>query len=286
MKRFVLHTLAAACLAAAVGPALADASSSATFGNLVITLTDLDPNDGITPSLAFTYNGLSFVDTRTEGWGDLYESNQYQHYGSQQQGSLTGEMHTAWSAATASVTTANNVGGFSALSAQGVAHSGLDGYGTYSSFATGATPVNEFVLSANTQVSFSVQTDLHAATSMGYNLDADMGEYALARVLLNVGGTVGGNGVFDAQEKLVDAAFDVLDDNTTTGVSNSWSGLLSVSFANTGSSDASGWLQTFVTTQGNSALWDGVTPVPEPSTYMMMVGGLALLGWVGRRRRR
>jgi hypothetical protein len=37
--------VAAACLAAAVGPAFATSSASATFGNLVITLTDLNPNE-------------------------------------------------------------------------------------------------------------------------------------------------------------------------------------------------------------------------------------------------
>lgn len=285
MNRFVMPTLAMACMAAAAGPALADASSSATFGNLVITLTDLDTGDGIAPSFSFNRNGPSFIDSRTEGFGDVAESYQFQNYAPQQGGLFTGETHSAWSSSTGSIMTANNVAGFTWMSAQGAAHSGLAGYGTYSAASIGATPENSFTLSANTAVTFSVMADMQTRTTMGYNLEADMAEYATAHALLNVGGMVDGTFVNDAQERFIAAGFDVLDDNTTVGVSNGWSGLLSASFANTGSAETSGFLQTFVIVDGYSAIWDGVTPVPEPGTYAMLLGGLALLGVAGRRRR-
>lgn len=285
MKRFVMHTLAMACMAFAASPALADAGSSATFGNLVITLTDLDTSDGIAPSLTFSVNGPSFIDSRAEGFGDVSESYQFQNYAPQQGGLFTGETHSAWSSSAGSIMTANNVAGFTSMSAVGVAHSSLDAYGTYHAGSIGSTPENTFTLSANTAVTFSVVADMRAHTTMGYNLAADMAEFATAHALLNVGGMVNGTFVSDAQERYVDAGFDVLDDNTTIGVSNSWSGLLSASFSNLGVTEASGFLQTFVIVDGYSSVWDGVTPVPEPGTYAMLLGGLALLGIAGRRRK-
>lgn len=285
MKRFVMHTLAMACMAAAAGPALANASSSATFGNLVITLTDLNTTDGITPSLTFNLNGPSFIDSRVEGFGEVSESYQFQNYAPQQAGLFTGETHSAWSSSIGSIMTANNVAGYTSMSAEGMALSGLDAYGNYRAASIGATPDNTFTLSANTAVTFTVTADMRAGTTMGYNLEADMAEYASTHALLNVGGMVNGNFISDAQERYIDAGFDVLDDNTTVGVSNSWSGLLSASFANIGATEASGFLQTFVIVEGYSSVWDGVTPVPEPGTYAMLLGGLALLGVVGRRRK-
>lgn len=285
MKRFLKHTLAAACMAAAAGPALAGATSSGTFGNLVITLTDLNPDDGIAPSMTFNLNGPSFIDSRTEGFGDISESYQFQNYAPNQGSLFTGETHSAWSSSSGTIMTANNVAGYTSMSAQGVALSGLDAYGTYHAGSIGSTPENTFTLSANTMVTFSVMADMRASTTMGYNLDADMAEYASVHSLLNVGGMINGSFVNDAQDRYLDAGFNVLDDNTTTGVSNSWSGLLSVSFANTGPGQADGFLQSFVIVDGYSAVWDGVTPVPEPGTYAMLLAGLAVLGGVVRRRK-
>jgi hypothetical protein len=286
MKRLAMHTLAAACLAIAVDPAFATASSSAAMGNLVITLTDLDLNDGISPWLSFTPNSVSGLHNEAKGWGDVYESYTRDDYASApgKDGLLSRQIDTAWSTASGSVNTAANAAGYTAMAAQGAAMSGVDGYGKYFSQAYNGNGVSEFKLSANTQVTFSVVADVKAQTSMGYNLDADMAEYGYGRVLFNVGGTVNGMWYNDAQERAALAEYYVNDDNTVSGVSDSWSGLLSVSFANTGSSTADAWLQGVALSEGQSAVWDGVTPVPEPETYAMMLGGLALIG-VARRRK-
>jgi hypothetical protein len=285
MKRLAMHTLAAACLAVAAAPAFATASSSAAMGNLVITLTDLDLNDGISPWLSFTPNSVSGLHNEAKGWGDVYEAYTRDDYASapSKDGLLSRQIDTAWSTSSGSVNTAANAAGYTSMAAQGAAMSGLDGYGKYFSQAYNGNGVSEFKLSANTQVTFSVVADLKAHTSMGYNLDADMAEYGYARVLFNVGGTINGMWQNDAQERAVLAEYYVNDDNTVSGVSDSWSGLLSVSFANTGSSTADAWLQGVALSEGQSAVWDGVTPVPEPETYAMMLGGLALIG-VARRK--
>jgi hypothetical protein len=293
-----MHTLAAACLAAVVGPTFAGSSSSATFGNLVITLTDLNAGDGIAPSLSFNANGHAYVLGETLGWGDSYQDKLYAYTAPQQQGVTSGQVGTDWSSASSSVTAANTVAGFTALSATGAAGSGLDGYGAYRSYATGADPFfNTFTLSANTKVTFSTTASAQVRTSMGYNLDADQDEYAYAHLLLAVGGSVGGQDQYDVQERELFATFNVRDDGTTEGVSDSWSGLLSASFSNTSGVDAFGEMQAFVSTEGYSATWDGVTPelspilspvaaVPEADTYAMLLAGLALVGGVARRRRK
>lgn len=286
MKRFVMHTLAAACIAAAAGPALANASSSASFGNLVITLTDLNPGDGIAPSLSFSANGHAYVLGETLGWGETEEESLYAYTAAQQQGVLSGHTHGDWSSASSSVTAASTVAGFTTLSASGAAFSGLDGHGAYRSHATGADPfVNSFTLSANTMVTFSTTASMQVHTSMGYNLDADQDEYANAHLLLAVNGSVDGVEQSDVQERALSATFAIRDDGSSMGVSDSWSGMLAASFSNTSSAEAYGTMQAFVSTEGWSANWDGVTPVPEPETYAMMLSGLALVGWAGRRGR-
>ena len=285
MKRLALHTLAAVCLTAAIAPAFATATSSATMGNLIITLTDLNPTDGISPWLSFTPNSVSGLHNEAKGWGDVYESYTRDDYATapHQNGLLTKQINTAWSTSSASVATAANAAGFTAMSAHGAAQSGTDGYGKYFSQAYNGNGVSSFILSPMTQVTFSVVANVKASTSMGYNLDADMAEYGYARVLLNAGGTVNGQWQNDGQEYAALAEYFVNDDNTVSGVSDSWSGMLTSSFINYGSTVADAWLQGVALSEGQSAVWDGVSPVPEPETYGMMLAGLALIAAARRK---
>jgi hypothetical protein len=286
MKSYVIKTVTAACLAAAVGPAFANASSSATFGNLVITLTDLNPNDGIAPSLSFQTYGHASVLGQAYSWGDTSETHGFWHIAPQQQGTLSGAAHADGSVASASVVAADNVAGFTSMSASGMALSGIDAFGAYKSSATGQDPyLNWFTLSANTMVTFSTKATLQAQTTIGYNLDADQGEFARAYALLSVDAfTNDGLEHVVTQERGVDASFNVRDDGSTEGVRDSWSGQMSISFSNDTASEATGDMQGIVAIEGVSASLNGVSPVPEPATYAMLLGGLALLGCTTRRR--
>lgn len=284
MKRFVMHTIAAACLAAAVGPAFASASSSATLGNLVITLTDLNPTDDISPWLSFNNLSSASLLSETVGYGEFNDGHVSIRYAPSQGGLVSTQTATDWSSSSASVLASSGLGGFTTLSAQGHAGSGLDGYGSYRANASAASsPFSAFTLSANTKVTFSVVADLKAQTTMGYNLEADMAEDAYAVAVLGVWGDVNGIFQIDSKQHDVVAGFDVRDDNTTVGVSDAWNGDIEVSFFNYGAVDATGGFQTFVTAEGFSSVWDGVSPVPEPETYAMLLAGLALVG-VARRR--
>lgn len=287
MKRLAMHTLVAGCLAAAVGQASATAASSAITSNLSITLSDLNPTDSFTPWLTFAPSQPGVVHNEVRGWGDTLEGYGSDDYVSKpkQDGVLTAGLTTDWSSVGGTLSGASNAAGFTAMSSQGIANSGLDGYGSYLNVVANSSGGNNyFTLSPMTKITFSMTADLKAFTSMGYNLDADMGEYAHARTLLNIGGMVNGISQFDAQEQAVWAYYYVNDDNTVSGVSESWSGTLTVSFYNYGTTATEVLLQSYVATEGQSSVWDGVTPVPEPSTYGMMLGGLALVGAVARRR--
>lgn len=286
MKRLAMHTVAAACLAAAVGPAFATASSSALISNMTISLADLNPTDGTTPWLAFAPSTPATVHNEVKGWGDIYEGYKTDDYvaSAKQDGLLSRDLATAWSTASGSMTTAANAAGYTAMSSHGTANSGLDEYGSYFNIVANGAGGTNFTLSPMTKITFSVTADLKAFTSMGYNLEGDMDEYAHARTLLNIGGKVNGIDQFDFQERGVLAQYYVNDDNTVSGVSDSWSGTLTVSFYNFGATATDVWLQAYATSEGYSAVWDGVTPVPEPSTYAMLLGGLALLGAARRRK--
>lgn len=285
MKRSIKHTLALACLAIAAGPAFASAASSAAMGKLVITLTDLDHTDGITPWMSFKNLSTANVLSDTVSFGDYNDGNVSIRHAPAELGLVTAATQTDWSKSAGSVYTADTIGGFASLSAYGQADSGLEGYGSYTANASAASsPMTEFTLSPNTAISFSVSADLTAWTTMGYNLEADQGEEAFALAMLNVWGDV--NGVFQSggQRQELITAFDVRDDNTTIGQYDSWSGTMSASFYNYSAVEVVGGFQSFVGVEGRSATWDGVTPVPEPETYLMMLCGLLFVGAMARRR--
>ena len=289
MKRYAIQTLAAACLAACAGPVFATAISAASFGNLIITLTDLNPNDGIAPAMSFQAYGRAYVFGETRSWGDSYEKHDFAYYAKQaQNGPLSGSIRDSWATSSASLAAANTLAGFSAMSAGGIAASGADGYGYFRSYATGAEPfLNAFTLSANTRVTFSTQASMHVQTTIGYNLEADMGEVAAASMMFGFQGyTFDGTEQYDIEQHDLRAEFNVRDDGSIEGVNDSWSGLLSSTFTNATAYDASGVFQAYVSAEGISAVTDGVetelagkaqATVPEPASCALLLGGLAVL---------
>ncbi len=64
-------------MALAAGPALSASSGTVTFGNLQITLTDLDLSDGITPSLTLNYESQPYLNGAVGSFNPDYESTGY-----------------------------------------------------------------------------------------------------------------------------------------------------------------------------------------------------------------
>ncbi|WP_295993592.1 PEP-CTERM sorting domain-containing protein [Rugamonas sp.] len=279
MKRITRLTLAAAAVAVATaGAAQAAATSSASFGNLVITLTDLDPNDGIAPSLTFQVNGKPSISGQTRSFGDERIEHDYVDTTVGQQGALSGSLNDVLASSKATVNSVANLAGFSSMATTGAALSTADGYGLYSSSAFGESPLmNTFTLSANTRITVTVDAAISVQTTLGYNSAIGQDEQANAslRLLLGPFGPAG----TDLNQSL-NATFAYADDGSIIGQSASWSGPISVSYSNLTAFDATGKFNAEVSVSGYSAL-----AVPEPGSYAMLLAGLGLVGWrVGRRK--
>ncbi|MET0323466.1 MAG: FxDxF family PEP-CTERM protein, partial [Duganella sp.] len=284
-KTLIAHTAAIAAMSAVVAmPAHATATSNASFSNLTITLTDLDLNDGIAPSLTFGSYGKPYVAVGTHGWADEYISHEYSHEAASLGGALAGSLIDPLSSAQVSLSGANTLAGFTTMSTSGQAASTLDGHGAYYGYASGSNPSSRaFTLSPNTRLTVSVTASLSTTTTLGYNLEADQEEFALASALLGLTGyNQNGEEVADVRLYEMGSHFNVRDDGTTIGEHYDWSGMMSVQYSNLSAFATNGYLETGVAISGLSA----VAPVPEPETWGMLLAGLALVGAAGRRKSR
>jgi hypothetical protein len=293
MKHVARNMLALACLAACASPALADAYGSATIGNVTVTVIDLDPNDGIAAGIAFMpdptkYYGGALV----RGYANTGPN------GSQDPGTQlkTFFVRGAWQATNvhdgATVDLAHVQGdltgsgsgvGFSDLSLEGAAGSTATGRSHF--WGWGSVPGNpgghlDYVLAANTKVVFSIDASLNAGTTIGHVAGAPDSESAMAMVGLYASGTApdGTTLVEDLQERTARVAY--VDGAPMGGGTDSWSGVVTASFSNVGLQGSAGEFWAYASIEGDSV----VAAVPEPSTWAMLLGGLAFVGTRLRRR--
>ncbi|WP_229257335.1 PEP-CTERM sorting domain-containing protein [Duganella callida] len=293
MKLAARYALVAG-LAAAAGPVFADAYSTASFGNVTVTLIDLDPNDGIAASISFLpnttkFDGGAYIHGEAEdgiigGYDPGHQLQRFDKSGAWQSTNVSGNAHTGLSSAAASVTGSASGVGFTALSVSGKALSGLDDHGNYYSYAS--VPFNNvdnrgFVLSANTKVVFSVDAAMSATMTRGYTAGALEGESASALMSLYAGGLAAdGSMLDDLQQHGVGVQY--FDGGPLGGATDSWAGVMSASYSNLTNHSSQGQFWADAQVGGHSVM----AAVPEPETYAMLLGGLGLLGGLARRRNR
>lgn len=169
MKHAALGILAASVIGAATPPALAAASGAGGFGAVTVTLIDLTPADGMAASISFSPSDLPFSNghVRGEAYAVMpndYVVRDYEHYGPTQLSAISGATATSMSSAYSVLAGAAGAG-FSAMSAQGDAQSGIDSTGAF--FSLAGSPFAMFTLAANTGVSFSVAGWAWGETTIG-----------------------------------------------------------------------------------------------------------------------
>jgi hypothetical protein len=296
MKRAAFKVLAAACLAALAGPVLADAYSTATFGNVTVTLVDLAPHDGIAPSITFLpiptkFDGGGYVRGETETgvhnrWDPGHELKRYEDRAAWQTSNVADSIQVSLASSSASVQGAAGGIGFSSLSVSGSAQGGINNFGRYFTFASAPATLDNksFILSANTEVIFSVNAAVNATYTRGYTPGGVEGEKAAAVLELFAGGlnADGTSMINDLQTRSASVQYLLDKDMPLGGATDSWSGMMSASYSNLSDHSSHGEFYADGNVSGISVM---LAPVPEPASYSMMLGGLSLLGVVARRRR-
>ena len=274
-------TLAAATVAALCATsAFAASSSSAMLGPLSVQLFDLNPLDGIAPSVTFAssgYDNYSYAYAyQTNPSGSDYQSN----YGTTPWADTASSATTslAWANASLSGAAANGHG--ATLTAAGAAadFTSPNYYDSASYNANVAAPYyyyyNSFTLSANTALVISAAATVTAAAN-GHNLY--YADYAQANASFNLWGAgPSGSGSQSSYDSASVYGYSYLGQGPWAATD---SRTLGASFLNLTSGDMTGNLQVNVGAYGTTY----ASPVPVPAAVWLMGSGLLGLAGIARR---
>ena len=272
-------------LAIASGLALADSTGAGAVTSVSYTLIDLDPTDGVTPSITFASPSSDYPGPYANGYvrastpnEDIYR--EFTRQGATVLSSVSGGSSTAWSSASASATGAAGVG-FASLAVSGFALSDTHISGVY--YAITNAPAAQFTLSANTEVLFTVTGWLTGNTTLGGDPDTGFVENGGAVLQLETRGPSadGASTVYDREQAAAVAWYTVAADGTVSGESQSWQGQLVSGYSNTTADAVDGRFAASLSVAGTSVV---ATPVPEPASYALILAGLAAVGAITRRR--
>ena len=293
-------TFVAVSLALAATVSHAASSSSAQIGPVGYTLIDLNPNDGIAPTITWA--------TPYPGYGDYAYATAYDtaanNYPSQTNWGTNNFSTVSANAATALSGASTKLNGGLDVNAPAGATLSSSGYangttvaGQYSYYnAYGYMPYygygGAFTLGAGTAVLFTTQASASATTTVGY--DGVGSEYGSSYARLDVWGSQPSG---DGGSQNSSASFNAYAGDTATwtwndvtqqydyvysGQQQSFSGVLSGAYVNATATDKLGYFMATTQVSGYSS----IAAVPEPETYAMLLAGLGLVGTMARRRRR
>ncbi len=270
----------AAVVACSAPSAFAAASSALAIHTVTITLTDLDPLDGIAPSITPSYASQPYLNVGAAGFDPAYSIDAYAALGGKAGSQLAGAASTPFAHSSALVSGAATIAGFDGMTLAGGAQSSAVGHGEYGALGASYTAMN-FTISANTAVTVTFGATIDLATTIGLDAATGESELAKAHLMLRMDG-IGDDGIPTVDELFFEPfagyRFDAL--GNPVGDAFHWAGDLSVSFSNVDDHDN---LATFYGEGGLGG--HSIAAVPEPATYGMLLGGLALLGGLSRRRR-
>ncbi|GGY56915.1 PEP-CTERM sorting domain-containing protein [Pseudoduganella albidiflava] len=258
--------LLAALLVAGTAQALAETHAEASISGLRYTLVDLNSNDGIAPSLNIGYS-------QRPGRGNISVSVQTldgTSTGINEPGTGTGplsyEIDTPFAHAIGSIVGRDSPLTEALSGSVTLKDSGRNDIGMLSDVALESSAF-EFTLSANTKVVFSLDAHVAAYT------DDPLGEYAASAYAYWFGTMPVSGQIHFEQELLGDRV-----GHWGVGTHLDLEKTLTLTFANTSGNAAIGSMRYDINT-------GAIAPIPEPSTYAMMIGGLGLLAFAGRKRK-
>lgn len=250
---------AALTLLCAAGQAGAAATASASVHDVVWTLIDLNPDDGIAPGIEFSSEAASSV--ADAGGPGAYDW---------QAGFTTPTLAAEGSGPRDARASTDGVGsGFAAF------WSVIAGF-TYASVYPVAAA--GFTLTPWTTLVLSGSFSGHARTTLGS--DGSALEYAYALGYLQINVNVDNRWESHTASRQAHAGV-TLTTAGYTGMDDSFSERFSLGYSNVSGNSISGTMSAFANVQGA-----GLTPVPEPGTTALMLAGLASVGFVAARRRR
>lgn len=291
MNKLVLTTCALS-LALFNGAAHAATSANITLNSFSYTLIDLDPLDGIAPTVTFSpwpgttqaILGATVLHVANTQAG-IYLHNEYRG-----DDALTDTSHSL-SSPQVGIVSSTQTAGSGARGLQGASASLRTNTTAmpppsqdYSFNSTGGEikPIQgEIYLSAHTQLILTA--DLSASTSASSNT----GEHAFASASFSF--SMAGPYPYNSQTFKMPHASMFLDSSTNDNDSKSATldKTISISFSNTSTSIADLNVSSNLSAGGSQygrELTNPTPAVPEPDTYAMLLAGLGLAGWVARRK--
>jgi len=292
-------TVTAMALALSVSAPLsaqAATTSTASLHGFSVTLYDLNPGDGVAPSITFANSGAYGSYVRTSASDGAVGSQSNNAWSLQSFGPASASAAVGLAQASAAISGSLNGGGLT-YSAQGSAlGTALPNFPTnYSASASiGDFQGLTFSVSPYTLAVFNGTFDLFAQTTVGqitttqpyYYLTENSG--ASASISVYGAGVAGSQGSQQSSQSRQIYAYSnqVYDPQTGqytfTGQTFSEVAVpLAASFTNFTSGSQSGTLNLSLSVTGTSSI---PAAVPEPATYAMMFAGLAVLLAARRRR--
>lgn len=292
----IRHIALAAAVAAAfiATPASASSFASASMSQFSYTLFDLNPTDGMAPAVSFALvNSIygSYVQSSATDPAGGTQSNTA--WSLQPFGPATASAGIGLGSAQAAVSGSPTAGGMSFTASGAALGSNVPNVATQFSASAAAANFSalNFTLSPYTLIVFSGTANLLAQTTVGRNDVGFQNESATASVSIGVTGpsSTGNSGFQNTNDTRSLSASFLSVFNPTTG-QFSYTGqtqtlnnaAMSASFTNFTTANLTGQMSLSVGVNGNSPL----TPIPEPSSAALLLGGLFAVGAWARRHRR